>query len=149
MAACTKHCSCLALSCWKTIAHQYMQNVPKWRAYQSLIRTLMYAMLRTCLDIAFVVSALSKYSLNPGQLHWAQAVHILRYLVGTKDYGLAYDSNSEVDLSSLILGSTNTNGAGDIDTWWSTSGYIFQMCSAPISWSSKLQVTPALLLTES
>ena len=109
----------------------------------------MYAMLRTRPDIAFAVGALSKYSSNPGPLHWAQAVHVLQYLVGTKDYGLTYNSNSKDDLSSLILRYTNSDWAGDVDTQCLTSGYVFQMCGAAISWSSKLQATPALLSTKS
>ena len=82
-----------------------MKNVP----YQSLIGTLMYAMLGTRPDIAFAVGALSKYSSNPGPLHWAQAIHVLRYLVGTRDYGLAYNGNSEDNMSSLILGYTDSD----------------------------------------
>jgi hypothetical protein len=65
---------------------------------------LMYEMLAMRPDIAFAVSALSKFSSNPGYAHWDQAVHTLQYLVGTKDYGLFFDGNSLDDLSSLILG---------------------------------------------
>ena len=45
--------------------------------YQSLISTLMYAMLGTHPNIAFAVGALSKYSSNPGKVHWNEAVHVL------------------------------------------------------------------------
>ena len=116
--------------------------------YQSLIGTLMYAMLATRPDIAFAVGALSKYSSNPGRAHWDQAVHVLRYLVGTKTYGLFFDGNSLDDLSSLILGYTDSDWAGDADTCRSTSGYIFLMCGTAVSWSSKLQTSPALSSTE-
>lgn len=95
--------------------------------------------------IAFAVGALSKYSANPGPIHWAQAVHILYYLVGTKDYGPTFDGNSEDDLSSLILGYTDSDQAGNINTRHSTGSYVFMMCGGAISWSSKLQSSPALL----
>lgn len=116
--------------------------------YQSLIGTLMYAMLGTRPDIAYAVGALSKYSSTPGRAHWNQAVHVLCYLAGTKEYGLTYDGNSPIDLSSLILGYTDSDWAGDVDTRRSTGGYVFLMCGAAISWSSKLQTAPALSSTE-
>jgi len=110
----------------------------------------MYAMLGTRPDIAFAVGVLSKYSSNPGPIHWDQAVHVLLYLIGTKNHGLTFDGNNQDsdDLSSIILGYTDSDWAGDIDTHRSTSGYVFLMCGAAISWSSKLQTSPALSSTE-
>src|ERR1700676_16596 len=101
--------------------------------YQNIIRTLMYAMLATRPDIAFAVGALSKFGSNPGYAHWDQAVHTLWYLVRTKDYGLFFDGNSLNDLSSLILGYTDSDWAGNIDTRCSTGGYVFLMCGAAVS----------------
>ena len=123
---------------------ELMQEFP----YQSLIGTLMYAMLATRPDIAFAVGALSKFNANPGRVHWDQAVHVLRYLVGTKTHGLWFNRNSHDELSSIILGYTDSDWAGNVDTRRSTSGYVFLMCGAAISWSSKLQTTPALSSTE-
>ena len=77
--------------------------------YQSLIGTLMYAMLGTRPDIAFAVGALSKYSSNPGKVHWNEAVHVLRYLGGTKDLALVFDGSKGADLSSLILGYSDSD----------------------------------------
>jgi hypothetical protein len=116
--------------------------------YQSLIGTLMYAMLGTCSDMAFTVGALSKYSSNPGRKHWNEAVHILRYLGGTKNPELVYNRSEGADLSSFILGYTDSDWAGDLDTHQSTSGFIFLACRAAVSWSSKLQLSPALSSTE-
>jgi len=116
--------------------------------YQSLIGTLMYAMLGTRPDVAFAVGALSKYSSNPGIKHWNEAVHVLRYLGGTKDLGLVYDRSKGADLSSFILGYTDSDWAGDLDTRRSTGGFVFLTCGAAVSWSSKLQLSPALSSTE-
>jgi transposase InsO family protein len=116
--------------------------------YQSLIGTLMYAMLGTRPDIAFAVGALSKYSSNPGKVHWNEAVHVLRYLGGTKDLALVFNGSKGADLSSLILGYSDSDWAGDMDTRRSTGGYVFFACGAAISWSSKLQLSPALSSTE-
>ena len=84
--------------------------------YQSLIGTLMYAMLGTHPDIAFAVGALSKYSSNPGKAQWNEAVHVLCYLGGTKDFALVFDRSHGTNLSSLILGYSDSDWAGDMDT---------------------------------
>jgi hypothetical protein len=91
-------------------------NMMKAYPYQSLIGTLMYAMLGTCPDIAFAVGTLSKYSSNPGRKHWNEAVHVLRYLGGTKNLGLVYNRSKGANLSSFILGYTDSDWAGDLDT---------------------------------
>jgi hypothetical protein len=88
--------------------------------YQSLIGTLMYTMLGTRPDIAFAVGALSKYSSNPGKVHWDEAVHVLLYLGGTKDLALVFDGSNGADLSSLILGYSDSDWAGDMDICQST-----------------------------
>ena len=116
--------------------------------YQSLIGTLIYAMLSTQPDIAFTVGALSNYSSNPSKVHWNEAVHVLHYLGGTKDLALVFNGSKGADLSSLILGYSDSDWAGDMDTHQSTGGYVFFACSAAISWSSKLQLSLSLSSTE-
>lgn len=116
--------------------------------YQALIGTLMYAMLASRPDIAFAVGILSRYCSNPGEIHLNEALHCLRYLGGTKDWVIEYDGTIIDELISLILGYSDSDWAGDVDTRRSTSGYVFLMCGAAISWSSKLQTSPALSSTE-
>jgi hypothetical protein len=116
--------------------------------YQSLIGTLMYAMLGSRPDIAYAVGALSKFCSNFGEVHYLQAMHVLRYLAGTKYYGIKFDGNLGHDLSSIILGYSDSDWAGDLDTRCSTGGYVFLMSGAAVSWSSKLQLSPALSSTE-
>jgi hypothetical protein len=116
--------------------------------YQSLIGTLMYAMLGTRPDIAYAVGALSKFCSNFGEVHYKQGMHVLRYLGGTKHYGIKFDGTLGHDMSSIILGYTDSDWAGDLDTRRSTGGYVFLMSGAAVSWSSKLQLSPALSSTE-
>ena len=59
-----------------------------------------------------------------------------------------FDRSCGADLSSLILGYSDSNWAGDLDTCRSTGGYVFFACGAAISWNSKLQLSPALSSTE-
>jgi hypothetical protein len=115
--------------------------------YQSLIGTLMYAMLGTRPDIAYAVGSLSRFSSNPGKTHWDQALHVLGYLSQTRHYCLEFDGSDDDELTSLIIGYSDSDWAGDVDTRRSTGGYVFLMCKAAI-WSSKLQSAPALSSTE-
>jgi hypothetical protein len=99
----------------------------------------MYAMLGTRPDIAYAVSVVSRFSANPTTDHWAAVQRVLRYLRGTIDLELAFSS----DLSPLV-GYSDADWAGDIDTRRSTSGYVFGIGTGPISWSSKRQSTVSL-----
>jgi len=108
----------------------------------------MYAMLGTHPNIAYAVGCLSKYSANPSKTHLDQALHCFRYLAGTKTFGLKYNGNLDRDILSLILGYSDSDWAEDMDTHCSTGGYVFLMYGAAISWSSKLQTSPALLLVK-
>jgi len=58
------------------IAH--MTNIP----YQEAVGILMYATLGTCLDIAYPVQVLSKFSKNPGEAHWEVIKRVFHYLKG-------------------------------------------------------------------
>ena len=58
--------------------------------YQSVVESLMYAMLETRPNIAYAVSLVSRYSVNPTQAHWNAVVRIFRYLRGTVHYELVY-----------------------------------------------------------
>jgi hypothetical protein len=91
--------------------------------YQSLVGMLMYAMLGTWPEIAFAVGVLSKFSSNLGKLHWNQEIHILKYLAGTKHHALIYCGDNKEDLSTIILGYTDSDWAREPDTRHSTGGY--------------------------
>ena len=108
-------------------------------AYQSAVGSLIYAMLGTRPDIAYAVSVVSRYSSNLNESHWKAVKRIFRYLRQTVNYQLVYRG----DLRPLAR-YTDTNWASDSDTRRSTSGYVFNIGSAAISWLSKRQPTVAL-----
>jgi hypothetical protein len=95
----------------------------------------MYAMLATRPDIAYAVGIVSRFMHNPGCPHWNAVKHILRYLVGTQDYDIKFGPNEPLGL----VGFTDSDYAGCLDTRKSTSGYIFKFGNGAISWRSKLQ----------
>jgi hypothetical protein len=116
--------------------------------YASAIGSLMYAMLRTCADLAYAVGVLGRYSANPKRCHWKAVKHVMRYLKGTCTMELRYDG-SDISLDMDFHGYSNTNWSGDSDMSRSTSGFVFISNCGAIGWSSKRQSMVALSTTES
>ena len=58
--------------------------------YASIVGSLMFAQVCTCLNIAYVVGMLGRYLSNPGMIHWKAAKHVMQYLQRTKDFKLTY-----------------------------------------------------------
>ena len=104
----------------------------------------MYAMTQTRPDLAYSVSTLSKFSSNPSKEHTVAVKRVYRYLQGTKSLTLTYRGDCELKL----VGYTYSDWGGDKETRRSTSGYVFTLAGAPISWSSGRQSTVALSSTE-
>ena len=111
--------------------------------YQSAVGSLMYAMLGTRPDIAYAVSVVSRYASNPTEDHWTAVKRIFRYLKGTLHLRLTFSGPLRP-----LAGWTDADWAGDKDTRRSTSGYVFNLGSAAITWSSKRQPTVALSTCE-
>ena len=107
--------------------------------YRSLIGSLMY-MTSTRLDIMFVVSLVSRFMHQPHESHWQATKRILRYVSGTKFYGLFYTSAND----SNAVAYTDADWEGSLDDQKSTSGYAFLFGGNLVSWSSKKQPTVAL-----
>ena len=63
---------------------------------------------------------------------------------GTLKHGILYTKDS----SSTCIGYTDTDWAGDVDDYKSTSGYIFLLCSGAVSWKNQKQTCVALSTTE-
>ncbi|KAK8931081.1 hypothetical protein KSP39_PZI016518 [Platanthera zijinensis] len=116
-----------------------MQKVP----YASAVGSLMYAMVCTRPDIAHDIGVVSRFLSNPGKEHWSAVKWILRYLQGTTDLSLRF-GGSEPEL----LGYTDADMAGDLDSRKSTSGYLMLFVGGVVSWASRLQKCVALSTTE-
>ena len=112
--------------------------------YQSAVGKLLYLSTRTRPDIAFAVSTVAKFTSNPTEQHWKAVKHILRYIAGTVNFGLMFTRSGSAD----CIGFSDADWAGDIDDRKSTSGYLFQVGGASISWKSKKQSCVALSTAE-
>ncbi|XP_057802913.1 secreted RxLR effector protein 161-like [Salvia miltiorrhiza] len=119
-----------------------MRNIP----YANAIGSVMYLMISTRLDIAYVVSCLSRYMANPGIPHWEALKWLFRYLKSTMHHGLNF---SKAQDGIKCVGYVDSNYANDRDNRKSTTSYVFTLCDACISWKSQLQNIVALSTTES
>ena len=111
--------------------------------YLSTVGSLMYAMVCTKPDIAYVIGVVSRFLENPNKEHWEAIKWIFKYLRGTSKLCLSFGKGK-----TFLKGYTNANMDGDLDGRKSTSSYLFTFVGGVISWQSKLQKCVALSTTE-
>lgn len=120
--------------------------------YTSVVGSLMYISMGNRPDITYLVGGLSENMESPSIEHWNLAMHIIRYLNGTKSLGIHYRGGdchiSGVQSWCFPEFFVHSNWAGDPDTIRSTTGYLFKINEGTVSWGSKLQATVPLSLTE-
>ena len=137
------HFKLSASQCPKTEEErEYMSKVP----YSNAVGSLMYAMVCIRPDISHAVGTVSRYMHNPGKEHWLAVKWILRYIQKTLDVGLIFEKD-DMD-GQHVVGYCDSDYAGDLDKRRSTTGYVFTLAKAPVSWKSTLQSTVALSTTE-
>jgi hypothetical protein len=117
-----------------------MERIP----YASAVGSLMYAMVCTRPDIAHAVGVVSRFLSDPGKEHWNAVKWIMGYLRGTSKLCLSFGSGKP-----MLIGYTDSDMAGDVDTRKSTSGYLITFSGGAVSWQSRLQKCIALSTTES
>ncbi|KAK1558124.1 hypothetical protein QYE76_016361 [Lolium multiflorum] len=99
--------------------------------YSQIIGSLMYLASATRPDISFAVSKLSRFVSRPGDVHWHALERVLRYLKGTASYGIHYTGYPRV-----LEGYSDANWISDADETKATSGYLFTLGGAAVSWKS-------------
>jgi hypothetical protein len=119
--------------------------------YQKAVGSLIY--LNTCTrpDISFAVSSLARKMSNPSYQDWHAVKRLLRYLKGTKDYGISLGNNNQqnpADPEKIIKVYSDADWAGDIATRRSTSGYLIYLQQILICWGTKIQRVVALSTAE-
>ena len=112
--------------------------------YAPAVGSLMYAMVATRPDISHAVGVVSRFMHNPDRSHWNAVKHVFRYLAGTKDHDILFGPNS----TSGVVGYTDSDFAGCVDSRKSTTGYCFKFSNGAISWKSKLQECTTTSTTE-
>ncbi len=93
-------------------------------------------------DLAHPVVHLAQFSQCPSEEHLTALKHVFRYLKGTIDMALHYNTSEDLKVYS------DTDWAGDANNQRSVSGYIMLCAGAAVSWSSRKQITVVLSTME-
>ena len=110
--------------------------------YKIMIGSLMY-LTTTRLNIMYVVSLVWRFMETPKEIHWQEAKMILRYVYGTKKYGVLY---TVIDYFRLV-GYTGSDWVGSVYDIKSMLGYVFHLGSRVVSLTSKKQLIVSLSIT--
>ncbi|GMF24181.1 unnamed protein product [Phytophthora fragariaefolia] len=116
--------------------------------YREAIGMLMYLGTSTRPDLAFTLGQLSRFVANPSAKHVGAVKRVLRYLVGTQDYGITY-SRKQNDVENIVLeGYSDSDWANDPEQRKSTTGFVFSLAGGAIAWMSRRQSIIALSTAE-
>lgn len=139
--------------------------------YQKEIGSLIYLTIFTRPDLVYSVNYLARFMSNPTLEHYNYLNNVFSYLLKTKDLGLDLTLESieqstnnlttntrDISNSINLLGISDADWGGDIDSRKSTTGNIFVLnnnkdnysnnSNIAISWISKLQKTVAISSAE-
>ena len=111
--------------------------------YRKAVGSLQY-LCNTRPDICQAVGVVSRFCGDPSEDHWGAVKRILRYVKGTIDFGIQFKHGNNLRL----LGYADADWAGDLQDRKSTSGYVFFLNGAPVSYCSKKQLSVALSTAE-
>ena len=111
--------------------------------YRSMIGKLQY-LVHTIPNITLEVGIVARFLTKPRENHMMAIKRILRYLKGTKDYGLWYKLGGNLDLKVF----TDADWAGNLDDKKRTSGGAFFLGKRLVSWTSKKQNCTSQSTTE-
>ena len=94
------------------------------KEYMCLVGSLLYAAMITRPDIAYAVQALGRHMQGSNESHVQAGKKILRYLKGTKNYGLKYGGTED---GITLLGYADSDWASDRETREISDGLYFYL----------------------
>ena len=112
--------------------------------YSRVIASLMYLMSCTRPDISYAVNKLSRYTSNPGVMHWQGIMRVLKYLRFTRDCGLHYTR-----YPTVLEGYNDAHWIFNVKDSKSQTGYVFTLGGATVAWKSSKQMVIARSTMES
>ncbi|XP_019433431.1 PREDICTED: uncharacterized protein LOC109340250 [Lupinus angustifolius] len=109
--------------------------------FKKVVGSFMYLNV-TRPDLMYGVSLISRFVSSPTMSHWLAAKRILK---GTTNLEILYKKREN---NLRFTAFTDNDYVGDLDDQKSTSGFVFMMGYAVVSWSSKKQSVVTLSTTE-
>ena len=104
------------------------EPLPNDNRYRELVGGLLYLSTTVRPDLAYVSGLLGLFSSNPTSQHWAAGLQVLRYLSGTKYFGLKW-TKGDGKFERYV----DSDFAGDLDGQKSTSGFVFLFGGTAVS----------------
>lgn len=126
------------------VLHDFVDSEASKYPYREAVGSLMYLSVGTRPDISHAVAMASRYLEKPTIAHENAVKRIFKYLKNTLNFGILYVS----DEKSQIIGYSDADHAGDIETRRSTSGYAFKYSDGIISWTSERQKSVSISTME-
>ena len=111
--------------------------------YYSVVGSLMYVMVCSRPDLAYLGNVLSRYMGKPSKEHWKAIQWIMRYLHGSNSVCLQFGRTIDG-----VVGFVDSDYVGDLDKRRSLTGYMFTIVGVAISWKATLQSIVALSTTK-
>ncbi|OAY34729.2 hypothetical protein MANES_12G040959v8 [Manihot esculenta] len=102
--------------------------------FRSLNGSLLY-LTATRLDLMFSASLLSRFIQSPSHKQFGVTKRVLRYLKGIANYGIYYTNVED----AALVGYSNSDYAGCLDDYKSTSDYVFSFGSGAFTWNLRKQ----------
>ena len=97
--------------------------------YREAVGSLLFAARVCSPDIEYAVNYASQFLNCFGQEHWRAVKRIIKYLIGTRDFGIIFGNSGSIE----VHGYTDADYAGCLMTRRSRSGFVFLLNGGPIS----------------
>ena len=102
--------------------------------YRSIVGSLRY-LVNTRPDLAYSIGYVSRFMEAPREEHLVAVKRILRYVAGTRGWGVRYYAGRGKKKLELV-GYSDSDMADDVDDRKSTSGMIYFLSDCAICWQS-------------
>lgn len=113
--------------------------------YRSIVGSLRY-LVHTNPDLTFTFGFVSRFMEAPTEEHLAAVKRILCYIARSMRLGCRYGRGTD---APRLVGYSDSDLAGDVNSLKSTSGTLFFLRSCPVTWQSQKQKIVALFSCES
>jgi hypothetical protein len=125
------------------IFNEYIAEKNLKTNYQSIVKSLIYVMLKIRSDIIYSISIINRYVFNFMQTHWQTIKRIFRYLRDTYQIKLTFRERFR-----RLKDYTNSNWAKNQDIRRFIFDYVFNVNNEVINWFSKRQSIVTFFICE-